>query len=174
MQLLNFIPDDYIKRKLARKANLLCALLASVVGLTLGVLFVILAVADDQLEGERERIDGLVAQTAEAVEDWHKFQAEQTAVLEKAEKAARLLNPLPRSRVVAEVVRVLPEKVTLTELSIGEAAVQVFEAAPKANAGVPARSTAKTAVGRWGGERHRTSKVVHLEGPDSQPTAYTA
>jgi len=159
VQLLNFIPEDYIKRRLVRKANLLCALLAGVVAVTLGALFVILAVADERLESERERIDGLVAQTAEAVEEWHQFQADQAAVLEKAEQAARLLNPLPRSRVVAEVVRLLPGEVTLTELSIGEAAVQVFEAAPQANAKIPARSTAKTAVAK-----ELTETKLHLLG----------
>lgn len=159
MQVLDFVPRDYIQKKLARNANLLCALLGAVVVLVLTVLFVAMGMAEDSLQSEAERVDGQVAQASKTVEEWNCFQSQRVALLEKAEKGARLLAPLPRSRILAEVVRRLPEQTSLTELSIAEETVRIVEAEKETGPGNQSarrRKKAKT-------KEHQQTRV-HLLG----------
>lgn len=141
MQVLNFVPNDYIQKKLARKASLLCAMLAAVVGLALTVLFVVLGMAEDSLAVQQEAVEQQVARAAKQVTEWETFQMEQAALLERAEKAAQLLVPLPRSRVLAEVVRSLPEETTLTELVVVDETLRVLESAAKSGEAPPRPGT---------------------------------
>lgn len=129
MQTLNFIPSDYIEKKLARKANLLCAILVVAVGLAMAVLLVVLSLAEDALQDEETAIAGKVADASAQVETWKKFQTDRVALLDRAGKAAKLLAPLPRSRILAEVVQALPAQTTVLELSVAEETVTVIEAA---------------------------------------------
>mgnify|MGYP000100215396 CR=1 FL=1 len=129
MQTLNFIPSDYIEKKLARKANFLCAILVAAVGLAMAMLLVVLSLAEDSLQDEETAIQGKVTEASAQVETWKKFQTDRVALLDRAGKAAKLLAPLPRSRIVAEVVRALPKQTTLLELSVAEETVTVIEAA---------------------------------------------
>lgn len=129
MQTLNFIPSDYIQKKLARKSNLLCAMLVAAVGVAMAVLAVGLGLAEDSLNDDERAIAAKVNEASVQVEKWKTFQKERATLLERAGKAAQLLVPLPRSRLLAEVVQALPERTTLVELSITEDTVKVIEAA---------------------------------------------
>lgn len=129
MQVLNFVPRDYIRKKLVRKANLLCAVLATAVGVALTGLFVVLGVAEDTLSKEQRAVEGDVAQATGQVAMWRQFQADRKVLLERADKAARLLIPLPRSRIVAEVIQSLPTQTSLTDLSIAQETVRTVTSA---------------------------------------------
>lgn len=129
MQVLSFVPRDYIQKKLARKANLLCALLVVVVGLALAVLVVALGATEDALDSDEAVMEAKVQQAAKQVASWKAFRLQRKTLLDKADKAARLMVPLPRSRILAEVVRAVPEGTALLELSISSDVVRVVEAA---------------------------------------------
>lgn len=157
MQVLDFVPRDYIQKKLARSANLLCALLAAVVVLVLTMLFVAMGMAEDSLKDNAKQVEGQVVQASKAIEEWNRFRSERAALLEKAEKGARLLAPLPRSRILAEVVARLPERTTLTELSITNEIVRTVEAA-KASGGA-ARTAAQAAKGKTETREHEQTRL---------------
>jgi Fimbrial assembly protein (PilN) len=142
VQVLNFVPRDYIQKKLARKANLLCALLVAAVGLALAVLVVALGVAEDALGDDEAVVEAKVQQAAKQVASWKAFRLQRSGLLDKADKAARLMVPLPRSRILAEVVRAVPEGTALLELSILNDVVRVVAASK----GKPRRSRGRTAA----------------------------
>ncbi len=127
MQVLNFIPEDYLRKKLIRKANLLCALLAVTVILVLSVLLAVLGLARERLDERNARVENEVRQGALKVRQWETFQTEKEAKLLEARRATQLLAPLPRSRVLAEVVTLLPGRTSLTELTICDETVTVIE-----------------------------------------------
>jgi len=127
MQILNFIPEDYTQRKLLRKANLLCAVLTAAVAVALGIMFAVLTAAEDRLLGQRAEVEQATARAAGGVQQWQQYQADREAVLERARKASRLLNLLPRSRIVAEIVQRLPKGLSLTQLFVAEEASLVVE-----------------------------------------------
>lgn len=134
MQVLNFIPSDYIARKRARKANMLCAMLTAVVVAVLALLLVVVGMAEESVTKEADAMEAQVQAAASRVSRWRTFQETRRALLGRAEEAARLLSPLPRSRIVAEVMTSLPERASLTDLSVKDETVQVI-VAPEEPAG---------------------------------------
>jgi Tfp pilus assembly protein PilN len=147
MQIINFIPEDYVQRKLARRANLLGAMLAAAVVLALAMVIVLLGLAEDRVTAAKNDLEAKVASAGENAQKWNKLQADRQALLERAEQAAKLLDPLPRSRIVAEVVQALPEKITLTEFSVDEQPVRRIEAAKPTDGTTTARARRGAANG---------------------------
>jgi Tfp pilus assembly protein PilN len=154
VQVLNFVPEDYIQKKQARKANLLCALLAVVVACALAILFVGLNIAEDSLDDASAEVEQAVTKAGEQVAQWRAFQSERQGLLMRAEKAAQLLVPLPRSRILAEVVRCLPEKTSLVELSVTEETVKVIEASKAQAVNARAAKRGETEV-----QEHQQTKI---------------
>lgn len=155
MQVLNFVPDDYIQRKLARKANLLCGLLAVAVVVALTGLFVALSLAEDSLADEEQAVEREVTHAARQVEQWNALRAKRQALLDRATKAARLLVPLPRSRILAEVASALPEGTSLVELSIAGETILVG----KSTTGPAAKATVRGVRPDARAEEQRETRV---------------
>jgi Tfp pilus assembly protein PilN len=129
MQVINFVPQDYIKRKRARKANMLCGMLAAVVVVALGIALMLTGATGDEIEQMQSTAQSRLSEAAADVARWKKMQSDRQALLERAERSAELMNPLPHSRIVAEVVSALPSSSALTELHVLDQKVRVIEAA---------------------------------------------
>lgn len=136
MQMINFVPQDYIKRKRARKANLLCALLAAVVVVAMSMALLVINASTGEIESLAEEMRQRLVAAASDIAEWKKLQSDRQALLDRAEKGSQLMNPLPHSRIVAEVVQSVPETAALTEFHIVDQKVKVVEtAAAKGAAG---------------------------------------
>ncbi len=128
MQVINFVPQDYIKRKRARKANLLCATLAAIVAVAMAVTLTVINASTGEIDQVQEQMDQKLQKAAEDIAAWKTLQKERQTLLERAESDAKLMNPLPQSRVVGEVIQALPSAAALTELHVVEQTVKVIEA----------------------------------------------
>ena len=146
MQALNFVPQDYIKRKRARKANLLCAILAATVVVAMSMALLVVGSGSGEMADLEKSMNQRLAEAASDIARWKMLQDSRRALLERAEQTAQLMNPLPHSRVIAEVVQAVPPTAALTELHMMDQKVKVVEAA----------APAKKAAGR----RKKAAQVV--------------
>lgn len=114
----SFLPDDYLARKAARRANLLCA------GLFLGALAVVtitFVVRERGLRRVEREYDDVAAQYAEAAKNIAQvqaMQARQGAMARRAELAASLLEKVPRSYLLASITNALPPGSSLIDVAL--------------------------------------------------------
>ena len=114
----SFLPPDYLAAKRRRRANVAGAALLAVVTAGLGAAFV---AADAGVRDQEARLaasSARIAVEAKRIEAVRSMQARQRAVARRAELAAGLLEPVPRSYLLAEVTNALPPGASLTELSL--------------------------------------------------------
>lgn len=126
MQVLNFVPDNYAQQKLARQATLLSALLAAAVLVALVMVVVVMGMADDQVEETRLEIESQESSATASVAKWEQLRNDRQALLGRASGSAQLLTALPRSVVLAEVVRALPPRTTLIKFSLGDKTIRII------------------------------------------------
>ena len=145
MQVLNFVPENHAQKKLVRRASLLSALLAATVLVPMMMVVVLMGVAGDGAEAARREVGLLESKAAADVARWEQLRNDRGALLERASKSSQLITALPRSLIVAEIVRCLPPKTTLTKLSVNEKKVRIIEGAAQAG-GSARRGTKKGAA----------------------------
>jgi len=113
-----FLPDEYVRRKRELRTNMLAlGLFAAVMAGVSGAFFV----TNRQWQEVRRQQETISADyDAEAlkIEQLKKLEGQRKDMLEKAEVAAMLLEKVPRSILLAEIVNRMPEKMTLTEFAI--------------------------------------------------------
>jgi len=129
VQVLNFVPHNHARKKLARQANLLSALLAAAVVVPLVMVVVIMGMAGDRVEATRLEVERLESGAVDGVARWEQLRRDRQALLERASKASQLITALPRSLLLAEIVGSLPPKTTLTKLCVNEKEVRIVEGA---------------------------------------------
>lgn len=129
MQVLNFVPENHTRKKLARQANLLSALLAAAVLVPLAMVVVVMGMAGDRLEAARLEVERLESSAVGDVARWEQLRRDRQALLERASKASQLITALPRSLLLAEIAGSLPPKTTLTKLSVDEKKARIIEGA---------------------------------------------
>ena len=118
LRVLNFLPDDYVKRRKARQANLLCALIGAggllIVGATVGVT-VIRAIG---MAAARAAIDRQYEEASLKIKDLERLEERKAGLLHKADLSAALLERVPRSHILGRLTNLLPEETSLTSLSM--------------------------------------------------------
>jgi Tfp pilus assembly protein PilN len=114
----SFLPQDYVSRKAELRANLLCLGLFGVVMFgVIGAFFVTnrqwLRVSQDQntvsvqFQAEKAKIEQL-----------DRLEQQKAEMMEKAEITTALIEKVPRSTLMSELISRMPEEITLLELSL--------------------------------------------------------
>ena len=124
MKNIDFLPDQYRQREALRHARLWWCSVVLIFGTAIGL------AAGAQLwlrRGIQQQIDELDVQFAAAegqVRELAKLQSEIAQAGRSASLFTFLDDPWPRTQILAELVRPLPETVRLTQIHIGEEALQ--------------------------------------------------
>ncbi len=114
----SFLPEDYLARKAARRANLFCAavFLAALAAVT--VTFVVRERGLRRVEREADAAAAEYADAAKRIAQVQAMQARQAAMARRAELAAGLLEKVPRSYLLASITNALPPGSSLIDLSL--------------------------------------------------------
>jgi Tfp pilus assembly protein PilN len=141
---VSFLPDDYLDRKLQRRTNIICLVLAAVVMGGIGSAFAISQQSINRVVQQQRAVDQSYADAAQRITLLHDLQAKQQRVAHQAEMSASLLEKVPRSLVLAQVTNSLPVGVSLLALTM-ESHKHVFPPAPTPaiQPGQPAPKAAK-------------------------------
>ncbi len=134
---LNFIPEDYIQNHESRRTNFIYLVLFVVVMVLLVGTFGTIKVRQQLLEAEAEVVSEKMAEAKESLKQFEELQQKQKAILKTAMTTVELLEPVPRSVLLASLTNNLPGGVSLLQLKI------VQKAPKKSKKSVQPKSSSK-------------------------------
>lgn len=115
---INFVPDDYVKSSESRRTNWMYLLLFAVVMTGLGGSFVTIKIRQRAITAKEEYLSAKAAQAQEAIEQFEALQTRRKVMLKTALTIAELLEPVPRSVLLASLTNNLPAGVSLMRLNV--------------------------------------------------------
>lgn len=133
----SFLPADYVTRKNESRANVLClSLFGAVMCGVVGAFFV----TNRQwltVRKEQQIINVQYAQEAQKIEQLKQLETQRAEMLEKAEITTALLERVPRSVLLAELVQRMPATITLLDLGLEAKRIADPKADPKTGKPTP-------------------------------------
>lgn len=114
---INFVPDDYIQSNENRRANLTCLVLFAVVMAGLGGSFMTIKLRQRALAAQERLVNAKMAQAQQAIKQFQQLQTKRKMMLKTALTTAELIEPVPRSVLLAMLTNNLPPGVSLLRLN---------------------------------------------------------
>ncbi len=115
---INFVPDDYIQSNESRRTNLMYLVLFAVVMAALGGAFMIIKVRQRAFSAKEKLVDAEMAQKKGDIRRAEQLQIKSSAMWKTALTTAELLEPVPRSILLASLTNNLPPGVSLLQLNL--------------------------------------------------------
>lgn len=163
----SLLPDDYLNDARERRTNIVgLALFALVLG-GVAVWFTRTNFEWREVRDRQEQVSGSFSAVAVEIRDMQEQEKTRREMLEKAQLAASLVDPVPRSILLAELVRRMPEKVSLVEFELRSEPVKMPRAKPAAETASAATPRSRAAATR--GKAKPTDKP---EAPKPEPLRY--
>lgn len=115
---LNFVPDDYIRSNESRRTNLMYLVLLVVVMAGLGGSFVTIKIRQRLLSAREKLVNAKMSQVKGAIKQFEELQTKRKIMVETALTTAELLEPVPRSVLLASLTNNLPTGVSFLRLKL--------------------------------------------------------
>lgn len=114
----SFLPQDYVSGKADTQANVVCLILFGVVLFGVVGAFLVTNRAWSSVRQEQLAINQEYTEQTKKIEQLRKLEAQRTEMLDKAEITSALIERVPRSILLAELINRMPERLSLTEFSL--------------------------------------------------------
>jgi Tfp pilus assembly protein PilN len=115
---INFVPDDYVQSNESRRANLMCLVLFSVTMAALVGTFMMLKIRQRACTTEEQLVNAKMTKMQESIRKFEDLQTKRKEMMRTALTTAELIEPVPRSVLLASLTNNLPAGVSLTKLDL--------------------------------------------------------
>ncbi len=115
---INFVPDDYAQSNESRRTNLIYLALFLVLMIALGVSFVSIKIRQRACYTSEEVINSRMTEVKEAINQFEELQARKRDMMKTAITTMELLEPVPRSILLASLTNNLPQGVSLSDVDL--------------------------------------------------------
>lgn len=115
---INFVPDDYIHNNESRRTNLMYLILLVVVMTALGGSFITIQIRQRACNAKEQLVNSRMAKMQEAIKQFDELQGKKREMMKTALTTAELLEPVPRSILLASLTNNLPPGVSLINLNM--------------------------------------------------------
>jgi len=115
---INFVPDDYIQCNESRRTNLMYLALFAVVMASLGGSFMTIKIRQRGVAAKEKLVNTKMARAQTAIKQFEQLQTKRKAMMKTALTTAELLEPIPRSILLASLTNNLPAGVSLLRLNL--------------------------------------------------------
>jgi hypothetical protein len=115
---INFVPDDYVQGNESRRTNLVYLVLFAVVMTALGGSFVAIKIRQRACSSNEKLVNARMAEVQEVITQFEQLQAKRREMMKTALTTAELLEPVPRSVLLASLTNNLPSGVSLLKLAL--------------------------------------------------------
>jgi Tfp pilus assembly protein PilN len=156
MSNINFVPDDYVQSNESRRANLMCLVLFCVVMAGLAGSFVTIKIRQRACREQEKQVNAKMAKLEESIQKFEELQTKRKEMMRTALTTAELLEPVPRSVLLASLTNNLPPGVSLVKLDM------IQKEAPRPSAAARTRS------------KYEASPNKASAGPDAVPSGEKA
>ena len=115
---INFVPDDYIQNRDYRRTNTLCLILLFIVMGSLGGAFGTIRFRQDAYAREETAVNEKMHALQVSIQQFEQLQSKRKEMMKTALTTAQLLEPIPRSVILASLTNNLPEGTSLLDLEL--------------------------------------------------------
>jgi Tfp pilus assembly protein PilN len=143
MATINFVPNDYIQQRQSSRANLMyLTLLAALLG-GIGVTFSVIKMRQSVVGRELAAINAKMMEAKEQITQLEELKTKGKSMMKSMVMTAELLEPVPRSVILACLTNNMPSGVSLLEMQLVEKENKVLAApaAKSAATAAPAKTT---------------------------------
>jgi Tfp pilus assembly protein PilN len=118
LSIINLLPDDYVRRKYRRRANLVClSLFGIVMTAVLGAAFVCRETSRNTRQVS-DQVNQSYAEAAKLIDQVQKLQAQKDTLMSKAEQASSLQERVPRSYLLAVITNACAGEMSLESIRL--------------------------------------------------------
>lgn len=110
---INFVPDDYIQNNESRRANFMCVVLFVIVMAALIGSFTTIKVRQRECLEQEANVNARMSDLQEAIRQFEQLQSKRKEMMKTALMTAELIEPVPRSIVLAALTNNLPPGASL-------------------------------------------------------------
>ncbi len=115
---VNFVPDDYAQSNESRRTNYIYLVLFAVLMTALGGSFAAVKIRQRACIVNEELVNKRLAEMQEAIKQFEDLQAKRREMMKTALTTAELIEPVPRSILLASLTNNLPTGVSLCDLKL--------------------------------------------------------
>ena len=115
---INFVPDDYVQNNESRRTNWICLVLFAIVMVGLGGSFVTIKIRQRSCRAREGLINARMVQIQESIRQFEDLQTKRKTMMKAALTTAELLEPVPKSVLLASFTNNLPPGVSLLKLTL--------------------------------------------------------
>jgi Tfp pilus assembly protein PilN len=125
MTTINFVPDDYIRQRQSSRANVLSLVLLALLLGGIGVTFSVIKMRQAVVRFEMEQLNGRMVQAREQINRLEQIKSKGRVMMKNMKMTAELLEPAPRSVILACLTNTLPAGISLLEIQLQEKEVKI-------------------------------------------------
>jgi hypothetical protein len=115
---VNFVPEDYAQNNESRRTNFIYLVLFAVLMTALGGSFAAVKIRQRACIAHEELVNKKLAEMQEAIKQFEELQAKRRDMMKTALTTAELIEPMPRSILLASLTNNLPTGVSLSDLKL--------------------------------------------------------
>jgi Tfp pilus assembly protein PilN len=178
MATINFVPDDYVQQRRASRANVMYLMLLMAVLGAIGVTFGFIKMRQQTVRAELAQLNQRMAQAQQQIAQLEELKIKSKTMMKTMVMTAELLEPVPRSVILASLTNNLPSGVSLLEFSLEEKEIQAVKPPSAKTAGgsqYQQNAAAKTVPGADSGPHIETNlDIKGLAPSDIQVAGFIA
>ncbi len=115
---INFVPDDYVQSNESRRTNLMYLVLLMVVMMVFGGSFMIIKIRQRTCNAKEKLVNTRLGRIQDDIKQFEELQTKRKAMMKTALTTTELLEPVPRSVLLASLTNNLPSGVSLLRLNL--------------------------------------------------------
>jgi hypothetical protein len=160
----SFLPEDYLIQKAERRTNLISLTLFGVVMIAVIGAFFVTNRKARLVKQQQETVNGQYQQKALQIQEFKQLEKQKNEMLNKAELAGALVERVPRSILLAELINRMPAKLALLEFELKQEKLKpAAQAAADKDAKGRLATAAKAAKAKT--KQQADDKVTRIEPP---------
>lgn len=115
---MSFLPEDYLEKKAQRRTSLISLSLFAVVMAAVVAAFFVTDRQRSDIKNQQKAVNAQFIEAAKRLEQLETLQQRKQQMIHKAQVTATLLERVPRSLILSELINGMPMTVALTELTL--------------------------------------------------------
>jgi len=143
---IDFVPDDYMQQRDSSRANFLYLILFAAVMGAIGVTFSIIKVRQKSAKAELSLVNSKLEQAGKQVAQLEELKTKSKTMMKTMMMTSELLEPVPKSVILACLTNNLPGGVSLLNLNMVEKEVKALSGCTTASSQYEAASAAAGSV----------------------------
>ena len=112
---LSFLPEDYVERRKEQRTNLICLSLFGLVLIGVVGAYLVTTRNRSEIRSLRQQVNAAYAEAGRRIEQLETLQQQKQQMLRKAQVTATLVEKVPRTFLLADLINRMPQSLSLLE-----------------------------------------------------------